>query len=53
MKEHSFFLEAAFVAKNSNFMQYADYFTKQFGALLQEAALLSNGVLSPESINAG
>lgn len=53
MKEHSFFLEAAFVAKDQNLAQNAEYFARQFSALLLEAAQLANGVLSEDSLNSG
>lgn len=53
MKEHSFFLAAAFTSKNSNFVQDANWFAEQFGVLLQETIQLSNGVVMPDALNAG
>ncbi len=48
MKEHSFFLEAGFTPKNSSLAQEADELKNRFGELLNEAVLLSDGIISPE-----
>lgn len=53
MKEHSFFLEAAFTPKNADLAQNADVFARHFSMLLQMAVNLSNGVLSPAAIASG
>ena len=42
MKEHSFFLEAAFVAKNENFIERADQFRVDFERLLEIAVDMAN-----------
>lgn len=42
MKEHSFFLEAAFVAKNADLIRRADRFRVAFEELLREAVDLAN-----------
>jgi hypothetical protein len=43
MKEHSFFLEAGFTQKDSNYIHQADNFRMEFDKLLAEAVSLSNG----------
>lgn len=53
MKEHSFFLEAGFTPKDSNFTQQADSFRMEFDGLLADAISLSNGVVSPDVIQSG
>lgn len=45
LKEHSFFIEAAFPSKNSNLIQQAEMFKDHFTMLLSDAVQLSNGVL--------
>jgi hypothetical protein len=50
-KEHSIFLEAGFVFKNSNLAQEADSLKMQFERLLADTVALSHGVISPEVIN--
>lgn len=42
MKEHSFFLEAGFLPKDSDLARQADQFMVQFNALLREAVRLAN-----------
>lgn len=42
MKEHSFFLEAGFLPKDSELARQADQFMVQFNALLREAVRLAN-----------
>ena len=53
MKEHSFFLEAGFTPRDTNFVQRADDFRREFDRLLGEAISLSNGVVSPEVLQSG
>jgi hypothetical protein len=53
MKEHSFFLEAAFPIKNSNLIQQADMFKNHFTMLLSEAVQLADGVVPSEFLAAG
>ena len=53
MKEHSFFLEAGFTQKDSNYIQQADNFRIEFDRLLAEAISLSNGVVSTSVLQSG
>lgn len=53
MKEHSFFLEAGFTPKDSNFSEQADTFRMEFDRLLGEVISLSNGVVNPEVLQSG
>lgn len=53
MKEHSFFLEAGFTPKNTNFTQQADAFRREFDRLLGEVISLSNGIVNPEVLQSG
>lgn len=53
MKEHSFFLEAGFTAKDSNLAKQADNFKIQFEGLVSETAALANGVISPAAVASG
>jgi hypothetical protein len=53
MKEHSFFLEAGFTSKDSNFTYQADAFRIAFDGVLAEAVSLSNGVVSPSVLQSG
>lgn len=53
MKEHSFFLEAAFTPKDTNFTQQADAFRREFDGLLGEVISLSNGVVNPGVLQSG
>lgn len=53
MKEHSFFLEAGFTAKNISLSQTAEYYKRHFEMLLQEATQLSNGILTPDALRSG
>lgn len=53
MKEHSFFLEAGFTPRDTNFSQQADTFRKEFDVLLGEAISLSNGVVNPAVLQSG
>ncbi|HQA58048.1 MAG TPA: DUF2935 domain-containing protein [Acetivibrio sp.] len=53
MKEHSFFLEAGFSPRDTNFTQRADAFRREYDGLLGEAVSLSNGVVSPDVLQSG
>ncbi len=53
MKEHSFFLEAGFTPKDTNFTQRADEFRREFDTLLAEVVSFSNGVVSPGVLQSG
>ncbi|MCX7615733.1 MAG: DUF2935 domain-containing protein [Clostridiales bacterium] len=53
MKEHSFFLEAGFTAKDYILINQADYFRKSFDALLADAIALSNGVVANDVLQSG
>jgi len=53
MKEHSFFLEAAFVAKNENFIERADQFRVDFERLLEIAVDLANCNVSKRVLKSG
>lgn len=53
MKEHSIFLEAGFVSKDTALMRQADIFKFQFAEILREAVCLANGVISEEALRSG
>jgi len=53
MKEHSFFLEAGFTPKDTNFVQQADAFRMAFDGLLGETVSLANGIASPVVLQSG
>jgi hypothetical protein len=53
MKEHAFFIEAAFVPKDQSLAQQADTLKCEFTTLLAEAIMLSEGVISPEVLSSG
>jgi hypothetical protein len=53
MKEHAFFLEAAFTPKNPCLAQSAGYFAMQFGTMLLETMQLANGVVPEDSLKSG
>lgn len=53
MKEHSFFLEAAFTSKDQNLINQADAFRRAFDGLLTDAVSLSNGVVSQDVLSSG
>lgn len=53
MKEHSFFLEAGFLPKDSNLARQADLFKEQFDALLREAVSLANRNVSRVVLSSG
>lgn len=52
MKEHSIFLEAAFVIKDENLIAQADDFKDEFTSLLSHAISLSNGVIPSDVLSA-
>ncbi len=53
MKEHAFFLEAAFVAKNKDLIERADKLRLVFEELLEEAVKLADNNLSRVVLNSG
>ncbi len=53
MKEHSFFLEAGFTAKDNNFIEQADAHRRAFDRLMNEVVALSNGVVDQDVLNSG
>ncbi|MDA8227565.1 MAG: DUF2935 domain-containing protein [Desulfitobacterium hafniense] len=53
MKEHSFFMEAAFPPINQSLAQQADCFKEEFSGLLAETIMLANGIISQEVLNSG
>ena len=53
MKEHAFFMEAAFPTKNRDLAITADYFKQQFEQLLTEALELSVGVIGSSRVATG
>lgn len=53
MKEHSLFLEAGFMPKDSKFASEADYYKKEFEKLLSSAVNMSNGMIRPNVLQSG
>lgn len=53
MKEHSFFLEAAFSEKDKELKKQANEFQMIFSNILENAIVLANGNMSKEFLNAG
>jgi hypothetical protein len=53
MKEHSFFLEAGFLPKDSDLARQADQFKEEFEALLREAVRLANRNVSRVVLSSG
>lgn len=53
MKEHSFFLGAAFTQRDTNYIQQADRFRNEFDRLLADVVSISNGVASPDVLQSG
>ena len=51
MKEHSFFLEAAFVCKDKTLINQAENFKNEFTQLLSHAISLADGVISTRVLN--
>lgn len=50
MKEHSIFIEAALPLKNKDLISQADAFKNEFTSLLSRAISLSDGVISPKTL---
>lgn len=53
MKEHSLFLMAGFPAKNADHIRKADWFRKQFEALLRETVSLADNHISDSVLQSG
>ena len=53
MKEHAFFIEAAFSPQNQSLAQQADNLKCEFTTLLEETIILADGVISPEVLTSG
>lgn len=53
MKEHSLFLLAGFPAKETEFIQRADQFRKEFEDGLRKTVKLADGIISEEVLNSG
>ncbi|KGP76986.1 hypothetical protein JT05_01735 [Desulfosporosinus sp. Tol-M] len=53
MKEHAFFLEAAFSPKDQSLAQQADALRCELTTLLAETIMLADGVISPEVFSSG
>ncbi|MFZ3131468.1 MAG: DUF2935 domain-containing protein [Desulfosporosinus sp.] len=53
MKEHAFFLEAAFSPKDQSLAQQADTLRCELTNLLAETIMLADGVISPEVFSSG
>lgn len=53
MKEHSLFLMAGFPAKNADHIRKADWFRKQFEALLRETVSLADNHISDRVLQSG
>ena len=53
MKEHAFFIEAAFSPPNQSLAQQADTLKCEFTSLLAETIMLADGVISPEVLTSG
>lgn len=53
MKEHSFFLQAAFTPRDADYAQRADAFRRVFDGILGDAIPLADGVVSPRVLRSG
>lgn len=53
MKEHSFFLEAAFTPKDSKYADEAEYYKNEFEKLLLETVSISNGIIGSNVLTSG
>ncbi|TGE35463.1 DUF2935 domain-containing protein [Desulfosporosinus fructosivorans] len=53
MKEHAFFMEAAFGSKDKSLAQQADTLKCELTTLLAETIMLADGVISPEVLASG
>ncbi len=53
MKEHSFFLQVGFTAKDNKLIEQANNLRTSFDAFLREVVALSNGVVDPGVLQSG
>ena len=53
MKEHSLFLRAGFTPADPSFSEQAEFFLKEFEALLREVVRLSDGLVGKEVLDSG
>ena len=53
LKEHAYFMEAAFSLKDQSLAQQADNLKCEFTTLLAETIMLADGVISPEVLSSG
>ena len=53
MKEHAIFLQAGFMPKNTEYIQEAMLYKRQFEKLLSDVVTLSNYIISPNVLNSG
>ncbi len=53
MKEHSLFLQAGFMPKNTEYIQEAMLYKRQFERLLSDTVNLSNSMISEKVLNSG
>ena len=53
LKEHAFFMEAAFSPKDQSLAQQADTLKCEITTLLAETIMLADGVISPEVLSSG
>lgn len=53
MKEHSFFLEAAFMERDHEFKQIANDFGKTFSNILEDIIVISDGNISDDFLTSG
>lgn len=53
MKEHAFFLQAGFPAKETAFIQRAEHFRIQFEDLLRQAVGVAEGLITPGFVRSG
>ena len=53
MKEHSFFLQIAFMPRDANYSQKADEFRREFDKILDEVICLSNGIVRQSVLQSG
>ena len=53
MKEHALFLQAGFMPKNTEYIQEAMLYKRQFEKLLSDTVTLSNSMISDKVLNSG
>lgn len=53
MKEHSFFLEAGFTSKDSQFTEQADAYRRAFDSMMSDVVALSDGAVNQDVLNSG